>query len=249
MLACGSTTTSAIATTPAIAASTDTCPNAGGLVLEVPTTIAGHWSGGMTTGGSVSATVRWCGPGVVSIDRFVMTRGGSLLTEWAFDPAATHLAHGERFSHDVAGPAEPQELELTAFAHDDAGHEIRASANVRSVPDPRFVEARAACVARGGTFAPAGLAGAYACDAPTRDAGRRCLASAECESSCVETHTEVTTSPPDHRACAAGEEVRLHVGACSARSLHFGCSALLIDVTTECLQPGQSARSHVVCVD
>ena len=52
--------------------------------------------------------------------------------------------------------------------------------------DPDLVETeRAACEARGGRFTKGGLAARYVCFEETRDAGKTCTASTECEAVCL----------------------------------------------------------------
>lgn len=236
---------------PVAAPATDACADATGLVVEVPATVPSRWNDALIVGGTGTATFRWCGEGTVVIDRARLAHddgaGGS--TEWAFDPASARLAHGQSLPRDFTGTADPGVQTLTVTARDDAGREITARAVVQSVLDPTFVAARDTCLAGGGTFGPVGMARIFACDSPTHDAGQRCLSSHDCEGACLDAGTEVTTSPPDGRTCAPGEQVRLHVGTCAATTLHFGCAALLEEVLTECVPAGHLTRTHTVCVD
>lgn len=248
LVGCGAA--SAGASVPVAPASVDPCTDApAGFSIVVPDAIASTWNGSTIVGGTASVTLRHCGEGTITVERMTLGDGGPGGAEWELDPSLARLAHGQALTREIRGTAEPRELTLIAHARDEHGTEVIARATTHAVLDPRFVSERDACVAAGGTFAPAGLSGDFVCDRPTHDAGRRCLSSAECEGPCLDDHVEVTTTPPDQRTCAAGEEVRLHVGACSARSLQFGCGPLLTTVTTECAAPGRASRLHTVCVD
>lgn len=245
LVGCGA----AAAPSVALAPTSSLCDGHDGLVVELPGPIAASWNGPLILGGTASATIRWCGAGTIVVERMTLAEPHGGITEYAFDPAATRLAHGEATERNIHGSAAPIAIPLSVFARDAAGTEIVAHAEVVSVLPPDFVAARDACLAQHGTFGPVGLAQSFACDRPTADAGRRCLSSAECEGSCLEDHVEVTTSPPDGRACSAGQEVRLHVGACAGHTLVFGCSPRLDEVMTECVVPGLASRHQLTCVD
>ena len=194
--------------------------------------------------------MRWCGEGTVALASVTLTPVGEASgSRWELDPTLPPLRHGEVRTQRIHGPAVPQVLSITVVARDDHGRELVVSATTEAVPDPAFVAAEDACTARGGSFHPVGLAQNFACDAPTHDAGRRCSSSDECEGPCIFDHAEVATTSPDGRTCAAGEELRVHVGACSARSILFGCHARLTEVTTECVRPGALMGRRVVCSD
>ena len=81
----------------------------------------------------------------------------------------------------------------------------------------------AACKARGGTISTAGLAAKPHCVLPTKDAGKPCTSSAQCEAGCI------ATKSPDAKA----------IGRCKATTEPFGCHAKVEDGK---VQP-------VMCVD
>jgi hypothetical protein len=249
VLGCGASAPIAVAPATTSTPPTDACAGQSGLVLEVPDAIPSEWSGAVVVGGSGTATTRWCGEGIVSVDRLELGTESGAGMRWDFDPTVTRLAHGEGTAREIRGSSEPGDQSLRAFAHDDAGREIVASAVVHSVTDPAFTAARDACLARAGTFAPAGMAQIFTCDAPTHDGGRRCLSNDDCEGVCIEDHVEVTSAAPDGRSCAAGEETRLHVGTCARTTSHFGCIAQLVTVTTECVPPDRMSSHQIVCSD
>lgn len=245
VLGCGAASPPASVVLPA---PPDACGAAHGLVLEVPENIPATWEHGISFGGHAQVVARWCGEGavVVTTMHVAYERGGS--ADYAFDPDVARLDHGASLSRDVEGPAVPQSIviDIAAMAGERT---ITATATTRSTESPTFVAERDACVADDGTFAPMGLSHQYACDRPTHDAGRRCLSSADCEGACIDAAVEVTTTPPDGRTCAPGEEVRLHVGTCDTHTIRFGCAPRLSSVLTECAIPGQVGRVHTVCVD
>ena len=74
---------------------------------------------------------------------------------------------------------------------------------------------RAACVAAGGTFRPAGLLAALTCIKPTADAGKTCIRESDCEGFCLADTTPAVCAPVTPTfGCflmldAAGEKIEL----------------------------------------
>lgn len=225
------------------------CGDARSLVVEPAAPIVARVSGATLTGGEGTIRIRWCGEASVVVDEVRLVGPGDATLVRALDSASAHLAHGEALDVTVTGTATPATLVVEATARDAAGAPVLARGSVECVEAPALVATRDTCVAAGGTFAPAGLAGAFACDRPTSDAGRPCLSAADCEGPCLEDRVEVVTSAPDGRACPAGEELRLHRGVCADHTLLFGCAPRLLDVTTECARPAMASRRSTVCVD
>lgn len=83
---------------------------------------------------------------------------------------------------------------------------------------------RAACKAKGGTISTAGLAARPHCVLPTRDAGKPCTSSSQCEVACIATKPAIAGTP---------------IGRCQETTEPFGCRALVEDGK---VQP-------VICVD
>ena len=218
-------------------------------MIEAPATIPGTWSGALLIAGRAPVAIRWCGAGVVVVDRMTVASGSGGLTEHAFDHATSRLAHGASIAREIAGSGTPGDVAIAVFAIDASGASIEARGSTRAELAPDFVAERDRCLADGGSFGPVGMARTFACDRPTHDAGRRCLSGADCEGPCLEDHTELTASPPDGRTCAPGEELHLHVGACASHSLLFGCAPRLDEARTECVAPGRPRGRRLVCVD
>jgi hypothetical protein len=75
-----------------------------------------------------------------------------------------------------------------------------------------------ACRARGGTMAYRGRTIEPVCVIQTRDAGKTCSASAECEGRCL---IDIDKAKDEEwRSIAVGSTA---TGICSAEELHFGC--------------------------
>lgn len=91
-----------------------------------------------------------------------------------------------------------------------------------------------ACNARGGTMAYRGLTIEPVCVIQTKDAGKTCSASAECEGRCL---IDIDKAKDEEwRSIAVGAAA---TGVCSAEELHFGC---YIPIEA-------GAARHPVCAD
>lgn len=231
-----------------LASSDRSCVGIEGLALEAPTEIPSQWTGSLTMAGEARVRVRWCGQGRVVVETITMTFDGGGDSEWALDPLASALTHGETLDQAIHGTADVRELTIRATARDAAGREMLAEAVTQSVLDPRLVAARDECTAASGTFGPVGMAQTYACDRPTHDAGQRCASSADCEGPCIDDHVEVRANG-EAAGCASGQVQEVHVGACYARSLLFGCASRLDEPYAECVTPGPLRGRRIVCVD
>lgn len=239
LLACGA------APPPATAAgeptSSDPCAGRNGLVLELPV-IESEWHGAYEQAGEADARVRWCGPGELVL--------GTAHIAWpALGPIqdwerAVVLAHGEADVLRLRGARGSAEATLHVRGMHE-GVEVNARGAVRSVANRARAAALAECVARSGTFRPMGMLGLEDCDAPTRDAGRPCRASAECESFCVADEAVVVGSAD----CAPSEERIELRGHCFERTVRFGCHAVLAEPTTECRRVGSGSRLPTRCTD
>jgi hypothetical protein len=230
--------------------SDDPCGAASGLVLTPPETIPAQWDGrGLSVGGEAPLEVRWCGEGEVVVETVTMGPPESTaLVRYDLDPDHGRLAHGARLTRMLRGWAEPQPLRIHVLAR-QAGVAIEADTETRTTEEPALVSARAECEAAHGTFGPVGMVGSLACTRPTRDAGQRCLSSAECEGACLEDHVETVDAAPDGQTCTAPETMRLHVGRCDTQVPRFGCAPRLSEVHAECVRPGMATRRSLVCVD
>jgi hypothetical protein len=74
---------------------------------------------------------------------------------------------------------------------------------------------RAECAAKGGTISTAGLAAKPHCVLPTRDAGKPCTSSSQCEAGCI----APKSAPPNTSA----------TGRCKENTEPFGCRAHVED--------------------
>ena len=92
-----------------------------------------------------------------------------------------------------------------AFAATNAGQPSPAAARAM----------RAECAAKGGTISTAGLAAKPHCVLPTRDAGRPCTSSSQCEAGCI----APKSAPPNAPV----------TGRCKENTEPFGCRALVED--------------------
>lgn len=90
---------------------------------------------------------------------------------------------------------------------------------------PKPVSAAEVCIAKGGSFGPAGLLGADRCTLPYSDAGTVCSDSSQCEGRCYAGDFD-----------AAGYAGK---GQCQADDNPFGCNSEIVDGI---VQPG-------LCVD
>jgi hypothetical protein len=235
----------------------DPCAGATSLVIEPIAPIEADWQGALVVGGWARVTVRWCGQGTIAVEALTVRRpdadGEPPLRIRNPAPERARLAHGDALVDEVWGAPTPATLVLEVTAVGPDGAALAASAPFESVDDPERARLRAECAARGGRWGPQGLAQGEMCDAPTRDAGQRCLSDDECEGPCIDVGTEpLPVSLPagvEVPACGPGREPRLLVGRCHDRSIRFGCHPRLHEVTIECIAPGFARRAHTVCVD
>ena len=212
------------------------------IVLASPP-IAASWSGAMSTGGTGTLDVRWCG----ALDAEVVTvtipadRGGWQRT---FAPGMQPLRHGEVAHLPVSGRGSAGTQPVVVTARRVDGVEVIARGALRSIDDPRLVAAKTACDQCGGAWGTYGMRGLQRCDCPTRDAGQRCTTDRDCESVCVATGWEPTAAPID--GCAPGASVEL-VGRCHDRQLAFGCLARAGNGQRTC--SAGARRLPMVCAD
>jgi hypothetical protein len=235
------------------------CAGHDGLVIDPIGPIVSDWQGQVVVGGRAPVVLRWCGAGVVTVSSISVvqpaTQGSPERALHVREPNPAHgrLAHGQSLTVEVHAPARPGLVEVVALATDEHAHPHAARAPLESIEDPARVAGRRECVAAGGDWGPHGMAGVESCDRPTRDAGQRCTSDADCESVCIDDgHEPLGASPPagvEVPSCERGEQPRLVVGHCFARTLPFGCRARLPRVTIECVAPGVGRRAHTICVD
>ena len=118
-------------------------------------------------------------------------QGGPRWQEAPADPAGSYFVFEETgrddwsvYLHDASRGARIQiDLHTRKIYYSDAGSPRRELYDViDATPHP---PEGAACEARGGVWRPFGLAGSWRCNMPTRDAGRSCRDSDECQSVCV----------------------------------------------------------------
>jgi hypothetical protein len=90
-----------------------------------------------------------------------------------------------------------------------------AATNVNQPAPAHERTLRAECAAKGGTISTAGLAAKPHCVLPTRDAGRPCTSSSQCEAGCI----APKSTPPNTSV----------TGRCKADTEPFGCRAHVED--------------------
>ncbi len=245
--AAGAPTTTAVGTTgDPIAASA--CDGATGLVVRQPAPIVARWDGQVRYGGEGPIEVHWCGAGPIEVVE--LTVGDPARWVRTFDPGSQIVRRDQPLTLKVHGRPGDGTLPATLLARDEAGAALRAEFVVTTKDDPARTAAIAACTACRGTWGAVGIAHTETCDCPTADAGKRCVADADCESVCIATGWErVEPAPAD--ACRPGESREELVGRCHDRQHAFGCRPRVTSARGRCVGPGPRLgdRLPTVCTD
>lgn len=219
----------------------DGCADQASLVLELPPLVAVR-DGGALTSGQADGVLRWCGPGDFAFGTAILTWPDGASQTWEH---AVVLAHGETDTLRLLGRPEPATGTLLIHGT-SGGAPVTARGVVRSLPSPVDAAERVACEARGGSYGPHGMLGIPMCDAPTRDAGRACRSSAECEIACIADDAATVLEG----GCFRGEERFEHRGRCFDRTLLFGCHTVLREPVSGCRPIGTVTWFPAVsCID
>jgi hypothetical protein len=225
------------------------CDQATGLVAIQPAPIAARWDHHLVYAGEGPVEVHWCGPGAVEIQELGIGGTHGLFTR-RYEVGAQIARRGAPVTLVARGLPGAGSQPASILALDDAGATQRLDFTLASVDDPARVQAIAACTACRGTWGSVGMSATETCDCPTADAGKRCVADAECESVCIATGWEPMASPPAS-TCARDQRAEQLVGRCHGRQHAFGCRPRVTAAQTRCVGPGprRGDRLPTVCAD
>lgn len=239
-------TTAPTATTAPADLAEPRCGAQRGLVATSRGPATARWGGSTVWAGEAPLAIRLCGPGRATVTRVEV--GEPVRWRVEYEPGLAVVGDGAPVVVTVAGTTRPSIAPVRVTAVDGEGHALTAVAPLESVDDPDRATARAACDACRGTWGPHGMLGLESCDCPTPDAGRPCLAGADCVGICLATGWERVTDEPD-AGCRTGQARMRLVGRCSARTSNFGCHAEVREPTIACQWTDGPWSLPTVCSD